>query len=291
MYYRRKVLLNLIAAFGDQGLSRIKLQKLLFLFCQKRERAAFDFVPYRDGCYSFQAAQDLHVLATHYQLLREAGNGWIINSGEIPALKAPEQQLVTGLVASFKGYDDSKITGYVDGRYPYFSINSEWRMTSRQTQARQKEKEKIARQNDRVLFTLGYEGRSIDDYLNRLIENNISLLCDVRRNALSMKYGFSQNQLSRCCENLGIVYEHIPDLGIPSAKRRQIDSPADRLALFAEYSESLPLRETALDQVLELLRKHGRIALTCFESEPRQCHRHCISEYLYDSQRVVYRDL
>ena len=34
------------------------------------------------------------------------------------------------------------------------------------------------------LPTIGYEGRSIDEYLNLLIKNNIKLLCDVRKNPI-----------------------------------------------------------------------------------------------------------
>ena len=291
MYHRRKILLNLVAAFGDRGVQKIKLQKLLFLFCQKQEQAAFDFVPYKYGCFSFQAAKDINVLATHYRLLREKENTWIVGSEEIPALSASEQQQMTDLIMKFKDHDDAKMVDYVYSRHPYFSISSEWRMTPKQKQDRQEQQENINQQNGEVLFTIGYEGRSIDGYLNLLIENNIKLLCDVRKNPISMKYGFSKNQLDKYCKSLGIAYEHIPELGIPSDKRRQLGTSADYQALFAEYSEALPLRETALDQVLELLRKHKRIALTCFERGHRDCHRHCISEYLGDGRKVEAKHL
>ncbi|MBF0519893.1 MAG: hypothetical protein HQK92_09230, partial [Nitrospirae bacterium] len=29
---------------------------------------------------------------------------------------------------------------------------------------------------DEVVFTLGYEGRSLEDYLNRLVKNNVQIL-------------------------------------------------------------------------------------------------------------------
>ena len=203
MYHRRKVLLNLVAAFDQKGVEKLKLQKLLFLFCRGQEKPAFDFVPYKYGCFSFQATKDLNVLATHYRLLRDLGNNWVANSEEIPALSASEQQRMTDLTMRFKGYDNSKIVGYVYDRHPYFSIKGEWQMTPKQERARQKQQQRITQHNDKVLFTVGYEGRSIDHYLNLLIENNIKLLCDVRYNPISMKYGFSKNQLDKHCKSLG----------------------------------------------------------------------------------------
>jgi len=59
---------------------------------------------------------------------------------------------------------------------------------------------------------LFWEGRSLDAYLDALVRRNISHLVDVRKNALSMKYGFSKSQLSKTCAHLGITYIHEPDL-------------------------------------------------------------------------------
>ena len=58
MYYRRKILLSILEAFGGQ-LTRTQLQKLAFVFTRWQAQPAFDFVPYHYGCYSFQANQDL----------------------------------------------------------------------------------------------------------------------------------------------------------------------------------------------------------------------------------------
>ena len=50
-----------------------------------------------------------------------------------------------------------------------------------------KQQRNIERQE---FFTIGYEGISLETYLNKLIINDIKLLCDVRKNSLSMKYDF-----------------------------------------------------------------------------------------------------
>ncbi len=62
MYYRRKIILSLLQVF-DNKLDKIQLQKLLFLFSRYNiEKKTYDFVPYKYGCYSFQANQDLLTL-------------------------------------------------------------------------------------------------------------------------------------------------------------------------------------------------------------------------------------
>jgi len=53
-----------------------------------------------------------------------------------------------------------------------------------------------------TLFTIGYEGISLEEYFNRLIKNDVKVLVDVRNNPLSMKFGFSKTQLKRFCEKL-----------------------------------------------------------------------------------------
>ena len=35
------------------------------------------------------------------------------------------------------------------------------------------------------LCTIGYEGRTLENYLNRLIRDGVTQLCDVRRNAFA----------------------------------------------------------------------------------------------------------
>ena len=41
-----------------------------------------------------------------------------------------------------------------------------------------------------------------------LIREDVKLLCDVRKNPLSMKFGFSKNQLKGILEGVGIEYIH-----------------------------------------------------------------------------------
>ncbi len=64
LYYRRKILLALLEVFEGQ-LTAKSLQKYLFLFTRSQNEKSFDFVPYRYGCFSFQANQDISTMAKY----------------------------------------------------------------------------------------------------------------------------------------------------------------------------------------------------------------------------------
>jgi uncharacterized protein (DUF488 family) len=131
------------------------------------------------------------------------------------------------------------------------------------------------------IYTIGYEGRSLEAYLNQLLVAGIGLLCDVRRNPLSRKYGFSKGTLAHACEGVGIRYEHLPELGIASEERRGLDSPSAYERLFKTYRrETLPRQQAALTKIRGWVDEGEAVALTCFEAHAQQCHRHCVADAL-----------
>jgi uncharacterized protein (DUF488 family) len=131
------------------------------------------------------------------------------------------------------------------------------------------------------LVTIGYEGKSLEHYLNQLLRASVTVLCDVRRNPLSRKYGFSKSTLSKASEGVGIRYEHLPELGIDSEERRDLKTQADYDALFVAYElKYLPHQKAALAKICGWVKEGERVALTCYELLPQQCHRHCVAEAL-----------
>ena len=121
---------------------------------------------------------------------------------------------------------------------------------------------------------MGYEGVSLERFLRALLVQDIRLLSDVRRNTLSMKFGFSKGRLSRSCEALGIQYVHMPELGIASSERRNLDGPAAYEKLFDEYEKTtLRSADNSLNSIRDLVSIHKRIVLVCFEGCRGECHR------------------
>ena len=94
-----------------------------------------------------------------------------------------------------------------------------------------------------------------------------------------MKFGFSKSLLKKYCESLGIEYIHIPEVGINSDQRQELNTQQDYDALFEVYKKTT-LKETDNYQakIIELLTKYKRIALTCFEADICQCHRKPLAE-------------
>ena len=135
-----------------------------------------------------------------------------------------------------------------------------------------------------ILFTIGYEGLSLDDYLQKLISHNVRALIDVRNNPTSRKRGFSKTTLKNATEHAGIKYHHIPELGIPSKLRSNLKDTADHQRLLQYYqTQILPQQSEALERLKKLHAQYARIALTCLEADYHSCHRHKIAEYLYDN--------
>ena len=131
------------------------------------------------------------------------------------------------------------------------------------------------------IVTIGYEGLTLEAYLNLLLKDGVTLLCDVRRNALSRKYGFSKGTLAKGCEGVGIRYEHLPQLGIDSSLRKNLSDQESYDRLFARYEQDvLPQQTDALKVIADWVAQGERVALTCYEHLPGQCHRHCVSEAL-----------
>lgn len=130
-----------------------------------------------------------------------------------------------------------------------------------------------------ALFTIGYEGKSIDCYIEQLSSAGVSLLCDVRANPLSRKRGFFKRSLAATCALHGIRYEHVPALGIASAERKAVHTPADRQAMFERYEQiTLPREQGELEKIRRwIVEDRQRVALTCFEANPNECHRHCVA--------------
>lgn len=280
MYYRRKVLLSLLEVFNGE-LEKIRLQKLLMLLSKFQASPSFDFVPYKYGCFSFQANADLRTL-TKYEQVQEDGKIWIKTDSKsyISELKPKDKKALSDINKLYGKKTSDELIEITYKRYPFYALNST--IVDKVLEGEELDKVnkiKTAFTGDRKLFTIGYEGISLEAYLNKLIKFGIKALIDVRRNPLSMKYGFSKKQLETACNGINIEYYHIPKLGIESDKRKVLKTQSDYDLLFEDYKKTnLPFTIDSQETVIELIKKHERIALTCFEANICQCHRKPLAE-------------
>jgi uncharacterized protein (DUF488 family) len=279
MYYRRKLILGILEEFGGK-LNHTNFQKILFLVTRKQTKKSFDFVPYKYGCFSFHANQDLLTLGK-YNIVESStekkSSNWILNedsSKYVTDLTKEDQSAIKAVKREVQKLSQKDIIRLTYLNYPYYATKSQIAsdiLTDDELIAVNKQKRKI---EEPEFFTIGYEGISLETYLNKLIINDVKLLCDVRKNSLSMKYGFSKSQLKNACESIGVKFVHIPNLGIESNKRQELKSMADYNRLFKEY-ENTTLKQNfdSVEKLFALIKEHRRVAITCFEKEVCMCHR------------------
>lgn len=274
MYYRRKLVLALLQAFEGK-LEKLNLQKLLFLVTRQQDKKSYDFVPYKFGCFSFQANADLHTLKK-YNAVTETEKAWVCadDTPYFNTLKKEDQSIILSTKRNYSHFSSNDLIKLTYQQYPYYATKS----TIAKDVLNKEELKRVEAQKrikkDTILFTIGYEGISLETYINKLIINDVKVLCDVRKNSFSMKYGFSKSQLKNACEGVGIKFYHIPEVGIQSEKRKELNCQADYDLLFQDYKESVLATETKKQvEIFQLLKAEKRIALTCFEKNIHQCHR------------------
>ncbi|MDR3188199.1 MAG: DUF488 domain-containing protein [Prevotellaceae bacterium] len=281
MFYRRKIILALLEASGG-ALSAISFQKLLFLLTRRQEVKAFDFVPYRYGCFSFQANQDIVTLKNRgYLHIAADDNSIHLAKNECYAaqLSLFDRQHIAEVAAQFGDFSQTDLVKYTYLHFPYYATKSTIAKKILTPDEFKKVQQQIRTYPEPALFTIGYEGISLETYVNKLILHDVKTLCDVRKNAFSQKYGFSKSQLKMACEGVAIKYVHVPSLGITSDKRQHLQSQGDYDALFDDYKKTV-LAQNAHDvkYLFDLLTQENRIALTCFEANVNQCHRKHLAE-------------
>ncbi len=289
MYYRRKVILALLEIF-DNKLDKIAFQKLLFLFAQNQKKPSFDFIPYKQGCFSFQSYADMRTMMK-YELIKEDRETWIkIDSKKYQSSLTLDDSLVLkNLQKQFPCASSEDLILYTYKKYPYYALNSLISKKILDQSGLERIERTIPQNNKKALYTIGYEGISLERYLNKLILNRIKILCDVRKNPLSMKYGFSKSQLQKACEGLDISYIHLPNLGINSDKRQNLITQADYDLLFDDYrTVTLAQNHSAMNNILDLLEKNSRVAITCFEANHCQCHRGTLANQMITLPKWEY---
>lgn len=289
LFDRQKRLLALVDALGGE-VGNLDFQKLLFLYCREAEESpAYEFVPYKYGGFSFTSYADKRRLVAQGLLADEELVWKLTSSGKRMAKISPLDRLrITQFAKRHASLRGDALVAEAYRRHPYYAIRSDMveRVLSGDDLALMAIDAARPAASAPGLCTIGYEGRTLEDYLNRLIQDGVTILCDVRRNPLSRKYGFSKGTLSNACEGMGIRYEHVSELGIASEERRELHTQADYDALFEVYErETLPKQPKALEKIRGWIRAGERVALTCFEKLPKQCHRHCVAEALEGMMR------
>lgn len=121
-----------------------------------------------------------------------------------------------------------------------------------------------------VLFSVGYQGRSLPSLCELLVQNAVKLLIDIRERAWSNRPEFRKGALRKGLEASGISYSHLRVAGNPFRPRKGQEIASSRC--FELYKEYLAGSPEIVEEVLGTA-KHSRIALFCYEASASDCHR------------------
>jgi uncharacterized protein (DUF488 family) len=269
-------MLMAFVARAPSKVTKLKLIKWLFIAATEHKAAEhvpfYDFLPYQYGPFSF---------AAYYELDRLSRRGFLVTAREsvtvgerlkvdnaIGTLTAAASNLVDDVLRDFGKLGNAAIVSRVYAQHPWYASRSKLRRVTKTPTAKP------------AVYTCGYEGASIDAFLNKLLRTGIRRIIDVRANAYSQKYGFTGGVLRALCRKVGIEYTHVPQLGVPSELRTDLKTATARNALFAHYRTAIvPAAEQAQQQVAELAAE-GSSAMLCFEANARDCHRGALAPFI-----------
>jgi uncharacterized protein (DUF488 family) len=277
LYNRQKEVLYLIAKLKRVG--RVKIQKLEFMACLNSQEPSYEFIPYNYGPYSLTLQNDLDYLCRE-EFLAYSNTQYGLATDVIPALDPIREAHLDRTLSKYGRFGSRELMREIYLNHPEYAVNS-LRANDLLTNEEYLRVQQCKPQtNSPRIFTIGYEGKSLEGYLSQLYEHGITLLIDVRSSSYSMKKEFIGSRLASGCKLLDIDYLHIPELGIPNQYRKAFQ---DRQILFRLYQEEfLPQCTREISRIAEILNRYSRIALTCFEAQHTDCHRYYLAQRMYE---------
>ncbi|QDU41347.1 hypothetical protein Mal4_57130 [Maioricimonas rarisocia] len=281
MLQRQRVLLHMLESLREPASTE---QLTLLAFLVRTETATgggnafYDFIGQPDGPISFCLSREIARLQQSGHATQD--DGWRVaadGNDRPPSPPGPVRRDVEHILHAHAGKDEHQIRKVIRKRHPAYFLRA---TAPHRIQAPVP-----------AVYTAGYEGLSVDAFLNRLLDHGMERLIDVRSNPIARRFGFHRSTLSRLLGKVGIDYVHIPELGIESSQRRHLESPDDYENLFLSYEEQTLERESAsVNRVARLMREAPGV-LVCMEANPASCHRTRLARAVARKTRLPILDL
>ncbi len=279
MLIRERIALKVLEEAGGK-LPKTTFVKLVFLLrmetAVKQYSSFYDFVPYNFGPFSFALYRDLDRLESYGYVSRGedhiALNKKLLDETQQQTTKLARymQLAVVEIVERYGQMQLSPLIKDVYDRYRWYALNSE--RSERKlfpTPARPKAAAAI--------YTIGYEGKTVDAFFNYLLEKGIATIIDIRANPISRKYGFAGSRMKKIGQSIGLNYQHFPSLGISSDKRANLGATSSYAQLLNQYEKhSLPQQKKEVSEVGQYMFSIPSV-LVCVEKDVNCCHRSTLS--------------
>lgn len=135
--------------------------------------------------------------------------------------------------------------------------------------------------SSRSVVTVGYEGRTLAEFVAALRKARVRRVVDVRELPLSRRKGFSKTKLGETLRDAGIEYFHFRDAGNPYRDQR-----GDIERCLREYRRHIAKRPQVIEQLAELT-SEKKTALLCVEADPSSCHRSVLVQHMATRQKSL----
>ena len=277
MHPRKRLLLRLAHLEGGE-IDRLGLVKLAFLIAQHPDTPSslrYDFVPYRYGPYSFALYRDWHGLAESGFAHADGGDSGpfrITEAGQSLANETTGElvPLADSVHKEWSGKSIEVIIRHLYELHPWYAHRSDW---DGGVHKRDMPAAELA------VYTVGYQGLSIDAFLNLLIERGITHLVDTRFTPASRVYGYHATTLQRLCGYVGIVYQPEPMLGVPKRERARFMQSRNHAQFAEDYARVLDDNPDRVRETARLVATNPS-AVMCYEREVQDCHRSMLAHEL-----------
>jgi ParB family chromosome partitioning protein len=144
-----------------------------------------------------------------------------------------------------------------------------------------------------TIYTIGYEGKSIEQFIKLLKDNGIEQLIDVRLSAESQfKADFNKEILQRELTREKIKYIHRADYGVPYEWQNPYKDGAISVECFEKYYRWHIKKELGADfpVFVKNIKESGKTALMCMEKSAKPmkdqkitCHRSILANLMMES--------
>lgn len=130
------------------------------------------------------------------------------------------------------------------------------------------------------IYTIGYEGANIIDFLDTLDMLGVEHVVDIRELPASRRRDFSKNILNGHLSSAGIAYSHFKALGDPKEGRDAMRA-GNRERFIEVFTNRMASEEAkiAVEQVKDIA-LNETIVLLCYERDHKDCHRSIVAESL-----------
>lgn len=122
-----------------------------------------------------------------------------------------------------------------------------------------------------TVFTIGYSGFQINNFISALKDKDVSLVIDVRSLPYSQYYSdYNKEILSKTLSNSGIYYRnYVSEFGARQEERQYYPMGYLDFEMFSKSKSFL----SGVEKLKKSMQQDYTFALMCSEKDPMMCHR------------------